>query len=216
MQETRVQSLVREDLWRKKRQPTPVFLPGEFHGQRSLVGYSPWGLEESDMTEWLILSLFLHVLLQIHAIYACICDCIDTHTHTHTYVCIMCNFVAMPQKTGGWSISYLPIGNWSEVKVAQSCLDLHSPWNSPGQNTKVGSCSLLQDIFPTQGSNSGLLHCRQILYSWATRKARKVFFIKKSPLLPSISTRWVASSTHIWSENFLGSLLRKTLPHSDS
>ena len=139
-----------------------------------------------------------------------------THTHTHTYVCIMCNFVAMPQKTGGWSISYLPIGNWSEVKVAQSCLDLHSPWNSPGQNTKVGSCSLLQDIFPTQGSNSGLLHCRQILYSWATRKARKVFFIKKSPLLPSISTRWVASSTHIWSENFLGSLLRKTLPHSDS
>ena len=33
--------------------PTPVFLPGEFHGQRSLVGYSPWGHEESDMTEWL-------------------------------------------------------------------------------------------------------------------------------------------------------------------
>ena len=30
-------------LWRKKRQPTPVFLPGKFHGQRSLVGYSPWG-----------------------------------------------------------------------------------------------------------------------------------------------------------------------------
>ena len=34
-----------------KWQPTPVFLPGEFHGQRSLVGYSPWGLKESDMTE---------------------------------------------------------------------------------------------------------------------------------------------------------------------
>ena len=31
----------------------PVFLPGEFHGQRSLVGYSPWGHQESDMTEWL-------------------------------------------------------------------------------------------------------------------------------------------------------------------
>ena len=41
---------------------------------------------------------------------------------------------------------------------------LHSPWNSPGQNTGVGSLSLLQGIFPTQGSNSGLLHCRQILY----------------------------------------------------
>ena len=41
---------------------------------------------------------------------------------------------------------------------------LYSPWNSPGQNTGVGSCSLLQGIFPTQGSNPGLPHCRQILY----------------------------------------------------
>ena len=38
-------------LWRRKWQPTPVFLPGEFHGQRSLVGYSPGGHKESDMTE---------------------------------------------------------------------------------------------------------------------------------------------------------------------
>ena len=41
---------------------------------------------------------------------------------------------------------------------------LYSPWNSPGQNTRVGSRSLLQGIFPTQGSNSGLPHCRWILY----------------------------------------------------
>ena len=39
--------------WRKEWQPTPVFLPGNFHGQRSLVGYSPWGHKESDMTEQL-------------------------------------------------------------------------------------------------------------------------------------------------------------------
>ena len=39
---------------------------------------------------------------------------------------------------------------------------LCSPWNSPGQNTGVCSLSLLQGIFPTQGSNSGLLHCRQV------------------------------------------------------
>ena len=38
------------------------------------------------------------------------------------------------------------------------------PWNSPGQNTGVGSLSLLQEIFPTQESNWGPLHCRQILY----------------------------------------------------
>ena len=41
---------------------------------------------------------------------------------------------------------------------------LYSPWNSPGQNTGVGSLSLLQGIFPTQGLNPGLQHCRQILY----------------------------------------------------
>ena len=37
--------------WRKKWQPTPVFLPGESHGQRSLVGYSPRARKESDVTE---------------------------------------------------------------------------------------------------------------------------------------------------------------------
>ena len=39
-----------ERFWRRKWQPTPVFLPGEFHGQRSLVSYSPWGSKELDMT----------------------------------------------------------------------------------------------------------------------------------------------------------------------
>ena len=39
--------------WRRKWQPTPMFLPGKSHGWRSLVGCSPWGREELDMTEWL-------------------------------------------------------------------------------------------------------------------------------------------------------------------
>ena len=41
---------------------------------------------------------------------------------------------------------------------------LYSPWNSPGQNTGVGSLSFLQGIFLTQELNQGLLHCRRILY----------------------------------------------------
>ena len=48
----------------RKWQPAPLFLPGKFHGQRSLAGYSPWGYKELDMIE---------------------CAC--THTHTHTQVC---------------------------------------------------------------------------------------------------------------------------------
>ena len=45
---------VRKIPWRRKWQPTPVFIPGESHEQRSLVGYTPWGLKELDMTEWLL------------------------------------------------------------------------------------------------------------------------------------------------------------------
>ena len=50
VQETWVQSLRREDPWRRKWQPTPIFLPGESHGQSNLVG-SPWNCKESDTTE---------------------------------------------------------------------------------------------------------------------------------------------------------------------
>ena len=60
-----------------------------------------------------------------------------------------------------------------KVLVAQLCLTLCHPidlarllcaWNSPRKNTGVGCHSLLQGIFPTQGSNLGFLHCRQTLY----------------------------------------------------
>ena len=54
MQETWVQSLGQEDSLENGMATTSVFLPGEFHGQRSLVGYSPWGHKELDKAEWLI------------------------------------------------------------------------------------------------------------------------------------------------------------------
>ena len=50
---------------------------------------------------------------------------------------------------------------------------LYSLWNSPGRNTGVGSLSLLQGIFPTQGSNPGLLHCRWILYQLSHKGSPK-------------------------------------------
>ena len=66
-----------------------------------------------------------------------------------------------------------------KVKVAQSCPTLrahglYSPWNSSGQNTGVGSCSLLQGIFPTHGSNPGLLHCRWILYQLSHKGSPRI------------------------------------------
>ena len=53
MQETCVQSLGWEDPLEKRMATTPVFFPREFHGQRSLAGYSPWGCKESDSTQQL-------------------------------------------------------------------------------------------------------------------------------------------------------------------
>ena len=51
MQKTLMDPWVGKSPRRRKWQPTPVFLPGEFHGQRNLVGYSPWGRKEWDTTE---------------------------------------------------------------------------------------------------------------------------------------------------------------------
>ena len=59
MTETQVRSLSWKDPLEKGVTTTPVFLPGESHGQRSLMGYNPWGCKESDMTERLTLSLSL-------------------------------------------------------------------------------------------------------------------------------------------------------------
>ena len=52
--------------------------------------------------------------------------------------------------------------------------ELYCPWNSPCQNSGVGSCSLLQEIFPTQGSNPGLPHCRQILCQLSYQRSPRI------------------------------------------
>jgi len=75
-----------------------------------------------------------------------------------------------------------PFLTWSEEKWSESHsvmsnslqpYGLYSPRNSPGQNTGVGSLSLLQEIFPTQGSNPGLPHFRQILYQLSQKESPK-------------------------------------------
>ena len=53
MRENEVHPWVRKISWRRKWQPTPVFLPGESHAQRSLAGYSPWGHKELTWLKWL-------------------------------------------------------------------------------------------------------------------------------------------------------------------
>ena len=63
----------------------------------------------------------------------------------------------------------------SESPYVCNLLTLYSPWNSVGQNTGVGSCSLLQGILPTQWSNSGLPHCRWILYQLSHQGSPRIW-----------------------------------------
>ena len=69
MQEIWVQSLGGEDPWRKEWLPTPVFLHGECHGQRTLEGYSPWGCQESDTTERLSFSATYNIQIIVYRYY---------------------------------------------------------------------------------------------------------------------------------------------------
>ena len=75
---------------------------------------------------------------------------------------------------------------WSEgCSAVSSSLQLHglySPWNSPGQNTGVGSLSLLQGIFPTRGLNPGLPHCGQILYQLSHKESPRILEWVACPL----------------------------------
>ena len=78
---------------------------------------------------------------------------------------------------------------------------LYNPWNSPGQNTGVGSHSLLQEIFPTQGSNPGLPHCRQILYQLSHKRSPQTII--------SVLVCWVLGS-------FLSIIFKYNIPFSVS
>ena len=73
--------------WRRAWQPSPVFLPGESHGQRSLAGYSPWGHSETQL-KWLSTHAQWGMLSREHSATSCLAlppSTPNTHTHTHTY-----------------------------------------------------------------------------------------------------------------------------------
>ena len=65
MRETRLNPWVRKIPWSRAWLPTPVFLPGEFHGQSSLVGYSPQGCKELDITEQLSMHVIFVILVSM-------------------------------------------------------------------------------------------------------------------------------------------------------
>ena len=78
---------------------------------------------------------------------------------------------------------------------------LYSPWNYPGQNTEVGSFSLLPGIFPTQGSNPCLTHCRRILYQ-LSNKGSPPYQLNLGTIL-NLLLSFQQSSQHLHKERIL-------------
>ena len=85
-----------------------------------------------------------------------------------------CSTVCNPMNHRKWSESR------SVMSVSLQPHGLYSSWNSPGQNTGVGSLSLLQGLFPTQGLNPGLPHCRWIYYQMSDKGICKIQEFKKN------------------------------------
>ena len=135
---------------RRSRQPTPVSLRGKSHGQRRLAGYIPWGHKESNTTEatW-------------HANWSGQRQKEERKPKEE--------YFTTTTEEGALELRGLKKVFNLHRRSLSLCYSLqpdglYSPWNSPGQNTGVGSWFLLQRIFPAPGSNRGLLQCRQILY----------------------------------------------------
>ena len=87
---------------------------------------------------------------------------------------------------------------WSDIKVVSDSLwphGLYTSWNSPGQNIGVGSLSLLQGIFPTQGSNPGLPHCRLILHQLSHEGSPRILEWVASPYSSGCS--WPRNQTGV-------------------
>ena len=90
----------------------------------------------------------------------CVCVCVCLCVCLCVHVCVSCCFCLVASVMSNSIRPY-------RLQPAR----LLSPWDSLGRSTGVGCHNLLQGIFLTQESNPGLLHCRQILYSWGTREA---------------------------------------------
>ena len=85
----------------------------------------------------------------------------------------------------------------SSVRLFVTPWILYSPWNSPGQNTEVDSLSLLQGIFPTQGLNPGLSHCRRIHYQLSHKGSQLKSKSKQKTPTPETETKPKETKIHL-------------------
>ena len=102
--------------------------------------------------------------------------------------------------------------------MSNSLQPLYSPWNSPSRKTRVGSLSLLQEMFPTQGSNPGIPYCRQIHYQLSHKGSQRILEWVAYPF--SSRSSWPRKATGVscaaggfftnWAIREAGSILEST------
>ena len=145
MQDIWVDPWVEKIPWRREWLPTPVFLPGEFHGQRCLVGYSPWGCKEPDMTEQLIiikakrsqgkvsgtnttiLCRGRNELYNIQPVFHIFCCCCSSAGANMSSLCLLYRYIFALYKT--WKNLRKPENDhfWtSHINMQVICMEIHS------------------------------------------------------------------------------------------
>ena len=141
MQETWFDPWVGKIPWRRKWQSTPVLLPGKSHGQKSLVGYSPWGRKELDMTE--------HTFFLLSGLYSSVQICHSVMSDSATPWTASCQ--ASLSITSSWSL--LRLMSIKSVKPSHHLILCHP-------------LLLLPSVFPsiTSFSNESVLHIRWSKY----------------------------------------------------
>ena len=157
--------------WRRKWQPTPIFLPGKSHGQRSLVGYSPWGHKELDTTEWLHLNLIYekdiiwymslwkeylniyiyHVSVQFSS-FAQSCPTLRPHESQH-------DRSPCPSPTAGVHPNSCPLSRWCHPTISSSVI----PFSSCPQTFPASGSFQMSQLFASGGQSIGVSASTSVL-----------------------------------------------------
>ena len=154
MWETWVQSLGGKDLLEKEMATHSSILAWRIPWTEEPVGDSPWGRKELATTEWLRLTspTLVKIILYIKRDLRSVREC----QHIALLLLLSC-------------FCHVQLCATNPMGCSSPDSSVHG--DSPGKNTGVGCHALFRGMFLTQGSNLGLLNCRQILYHWATREA---------------------------------------------
>ena len=192
--------------WSRKWQPTPVFLPGKSHGQRSMVGYSPWGHRESDMTERL--SMHRHASIDVFSK----CSPRDPAASGNLLEmqhflksCFFLNnfiylFLARPGCCTGF-LSPVVSGGAVILVVRGLLIEVASLVAGPGLSSSATvvvapglSCSAACGNLLDQGSNPCFLHWQAGSSPLSHQASSEMQFLKPVPRPSELETLWVVPS----------------------